>query len=449
MKPALCFAFVLMAMCAGAQTNIPSRTNILSRPLSRHDAVEIAMAQNSTILRGRADLRATHGVAMQLRSAALPRVVISGYYNALDPALVNEPFLGSTNTFPFPNQQWQADGQVQQPLYNGGRIMSSLRSAKLTREQAILNFQATVADALLATRVAYDDVLVAQQQILVQEASVKLLSNELEDVQRRFDAGTVPRFNVLRAEVELANARPKLITARNQFRIAKNNLVNQLGYTLPRGVVDDIPLQLTDKLQAVPMDMDLANAVGKALQQRPELGALHKTERLRHEDIISARASNRPSLQGFAGYQFRSPQFTDDLTADLHGWEGGVSMSWSLWDGGATRGKVIEAEARHERSVVDIEDEQRQIELDVRTVYSQFVEAQETLESQKKVQEQAEEALRLAEARMHAGTGTQLDVLNAQTSLTDARTTQVQALHDYSVARSRLLRAIGEDLQKD
>ena len=153
-------------------------------------------------------------------------------------------FPGSSNVFTLPNQSWQADAQVQQPLYGGGRITSSLRSAKLTREQAVLNFQVTVEEALLATRIAYDDVLVAQQQILVQEASIKLLSNELEDVQKRFEAGTVPRFNVLRAEVELANARPRLITARNQFRIAKNNLVNLLGYTLPRGVVEDIPLQL-------------------------------------------------------------------------------------------------------------------------------------------------------------------------------------------------------------
>ena len=68
------------------------------------------------------------------------------------------------------------------------------------------------------------------------------------------------------------------------------------------------------------------------------------------------------------------------------------------------------------------------------------------LESQKKVVEQAEEALRLATARSEAGTGTQLDVLGAQTSLTEARTTQIVALHDYSVARARLERAIGQNL---
>src|SRR4051794_31714846 len=131
MRTALCSAIVGLALCSNAQTNDFSGTNFLSRPLSRHDAVEIAMGQNSTVLRGRADLRATHGVQMQLRSAAMPRVVVNGFYNAKDPKLANEPFLTSTNSFQFPNQAWQADGQVQQPLYAGGRIASSWRSARL------------------------------------------------------------------------------------------------------------------------------------------------------------------------------------------------------------------------------------------------------------------------------------------------------------------------------
>ncbi len=450
MKHIFALAVLSATVCAHAQTNdLVSTTNFLTRPLSRRDAVETALRQNSAILRGRADLRASHGVEMQLRSAAMPRIVTTGYYNAQEPSLVNETFPGTSNVFTFPNQKWQADAQLQQPLYAGGRITSSLRSARLQREQAVLNFQATVADALLSTRIAYDDVLVAQQQILVQEASINLLSNELTDVQHRFEAGTVPRFNVLRAEVEIANARPRLINARNQYRIAKNNLVNLLGDNLPAGVLEDIPLQLTEKLQAQQLDLQLPGAVARAFEQRSEIAALRKAEQLRREDIVNSKAGYKPSIQAFGGYQFRSPTFENDLSKELHGWEAGVNLSWTPWDGGSTRGKVVEAQARYDRARVDIEDEQRRIELEVRTAYSQFVEAKEVLESQKKVHEQAEEALRLAEARMHAGTGTQLDVLNAQTSLTDARTTQVQALHDYSVARSRLLRSIGDDLQKD
>jgi outer membrane protein len=443
------FVVIALALAFGATAQTNTSTNFLSTPLTRKGAVEIALRQNSNILRGRADLRATHGVEMQLRSAARPRVVLNGFYNAKEKSLVDEPIFGVSNVVAFPTQIWQADAQVQQPLYNGGRITSSLRSARLTREQAILSFQVNVEDALLSTRIAYDDVLLAQQQILVQEASIKLLTRQLEDMQRRFNAGTVPRFNVLRAEVAVANARPRLITARNQFRIAKNNLVNLLGYNLPRGVVEDIPLQLTDKLEAAPYNVDLSGAVARAMEERSEIAALRKTEKLRREDVVYARGGYKPSLQAFGGYQARSPNFTEDLENALHGWEAGVQMSWSAWDGGLTRGRVTEAEARLDRARVDVEDEQRRVELDVRTSYSQFIEAKEVLESQKKVQEEAEEALRLAEARLTAGTGTQLDVLDAQTALTDARTTQVQALHDYSVARSRLKRSIGENLQND
>jgi OMF family outer membrane factor len=88
----------------------------------------------------------------------------------------------------------------------------------------------------------------------------------------------------------------------------------------------------------------------------------------------------------------------------------------------------------------------RNVELEVRTTYSDFLKAQEVLESQKTVQEEAEESLREAKARADAGTGTQLDVLDAENSLTQARSTQVQALHDYDAARARFERAIGANM---
>src|SRR5471030_986817 len=118
-------------------------------------------------------------------------------------------------------------------------------------------------------------------------------------------------------------------------------------------------------------------------------------------------------------------------------------MSWDIFDGLLTHGKVIQAKALYERSKTDLADQGRQIELQVRTAYSDFVEAKEVLDSQEKVQEEADEALREAKARADAGTGTQLDVLDAETSLTQARNTQVQALHDYIAAQAKLERAIG------
>jgi outer membrane protein TolC len=259
----------------------------------------------------------------------------------------------------------------------------------------------------------------------------------------------VPRFNVLQAEVALANERPVLIRARNRFRVAKNNLVNLLGSHLPAQVLEDVPLQLTDKLDDEPYEIDLPVAIGKALENRTELASLRKQESLRNENLVSAQGGYKPSVQVFGEYGGRNAEFvSSDPAYTVHGATAGVQVSWNIFDGFLTKGKVEQAKALYSGSKVDVDNETRSIELEVRTDYSDFIEARETLESQKKVQEEAEEALRLAKARNDAGTGTQLDVLSAQTQLTQARSTQVQALHDYDVARARLERAMGINIMQ-
>ncbi|NBV22231.1 MAG: TolC family protein [Proteobacteria bacterium] len=449
----LILAFALPSLLSAADkpavTNAPpvAVTNAVAwptTPLSLRDAVEVALRQNSAVLKSKSDLEAAHGVVMQTRAIQLPRVGFTGYHTLTDKEAI-EQYPGGF--FASPDQAWALRVQVTQSIYEGGRIDSALRVAGYTREQAALQHQTVIADTVLAVRTAYDDVLLARQQIVVQEASLELLKKELQDNERRFAAGTVPRFNVLRAEVELANARPKLIRARNALRIAKNNLANYLGYDVPRKVVQDIPLELSGKLEADPTEIELPVALAKALEQRSELAALRKAERLRKEGIVNAEAGSKPSAQIVAGLGSHSSRFSQHLTRDISGWDIGWQASWNIFDGKLTKGKVAEATALHRKSLEDIDDVSRRIELDVRTSYSNFIEAKEVLESQKKVQEQAEEALRLAIARSEAGTGTQLDVLNAQTALTEARTTQITALHDYSVARAKLERAMGVTLK--
>jgi outer membrane protein TolC len=141
--------------------------------------------------------------------------------------------------------------------------------------------------------------------------------------------------------------------------------------------------------------------------------------------------------------------FNRDLTADLSGWNAGAQLSWNVWDLGLTQGKIDAAKARLERAGVDLADARRRIELEVRTAHSNHSEAIEVLDSQARVIEQAEEAVRLANARAEAGAGTQLDVLSAQTALTEARTTYSVALRDLSVARARLDRAMGEGVRME
>jgi outer membrane protein TolC len=422
-----------------AATN--SVSHWIDRPLSLADALNIALQQNGAILKAKSDLEGNAGLVAQTRAIVYPKATIAGQYQRIQESSIDSP---SGATFLFgTDQSWTTEIRLVQSLYEGGRMASALRSAKLSQQQALLQYQTVISDALLAVRTNYYDILLARQQIGVREASVKLLQQELDDQKRRFEAGTVPRFNVLRAEVAVANARPQLSRARNAFRIAKNNLIVLLGYNLTPDVLEDVPLQLTDKLNTEPYPVDLPTAIRQALANRTELASLRKETALRKEDIVTARAGYLPSLQAFGGYGVRSSAFENDLTTERHGWFVGAQVGWDIFDGMLTRGRVISAKAAHERSMTELDDRGRSIELEVRTAYSQFLEAREVLESQLKVQEEAEEALRLANARADAGTATQLDVLDAETSLTEARTNQSLAQRDYAVAVAKLERAIG------
>jgi outer membrane protein len=431
-----------ISLAATPARSVESSTNHpgwLTRPLSLADALNTTLQHNRTILKSQRDLEAAQGISLQTRAIAIPKLQAGGSYAATDEAATERFFPGQTLV----DQNWDASIQVVQSIYEGGRIVSSWRAAKLVKEQAFLQHQTVVTDTLLATRVAYYEVLLTAQAIVVRDASVTLLAKELDEQQRRYDAGTVPRFNVLRAEVAVANARPALIRARNAHRIAKNNLVNLLGFDLPREVWENIPLQLTDTLDVAPFTIELPAAIQQALERRTELGALRKAEQLRQEDITSARSGRLPSLQGFAGWGWRNSSLSTDLRDDVDGWQVGLQLNWNIFDGFATRGKVTQAKAAHEKSLVELDDTGSKIELEVRTAYSVLIGAQEVLESQKKVQEQAEESLRLARSRADAGSGTQLDVLSAETALTEARTTQIQAQYEYAVAVAKLERAIG------
>lgn len=428
-----------------AQNTNTSLPGWITRPLSLVDCLNVALSQNATILKARNDLEASQGVVVQTRAVALPQVRATGNYTDTDPNAIDK-FPITTPGFAQPHENWNAGVKIVQSIYEGGKMVAALRAASVTKQQALAQYQTVIADTLLGARVTYYDVLLAAQQITVHEASVNLLQKELEDQQRRYDAGTVPHFNVLRAEVAVANERPALIQARNNYRIAKNNLSNLLGYNLPREVWEDIPLSLTDTLDAAPYQVDLPAAIQQALARRTELVAVRKTAELQRLNVVNAKAGYKPTVQVFAGYGWFNSQFTDDISHDLNGWNAGGQLSWDIFDGMLTHGKVIQAKALYEKSRTDVDDKGRQIELEVRTAYSDFIEAREVLDSQQKVQEQADEALREARARAEAGTSTQLDVLDAETSLTQARTTQIQALHDYAVARARLERAIGEDM---
>ncbi len=456
--------------------------NLLSRPLSKIDALNLALLNNSTILKAQKDVEAAFGVAIQVRAIVFPKINHSANYRVRQDSLIEAnrnrelpsktvklaglgPIrlgegamprtleimprtleLGGGTTPRVNNQDWAAEVRVVQSLYEGGRMLSALRSSKLIRGQALLTFESTVADTLLSVSNAYDTVLSTEKQIEVRTAAVTFLSAYLKDTKIRNAVGDLPEFDVVRQEVEVANAVAQKVQAVGDHRVAKQNLVQLLGYDLPITVSDDIPLKLTTPLESRPYPNSLATALANALVNRAEIAALETEELLRNEAIIVAKAGAKPSVQAFAGYEVTSRMETRAAGDQLHGGFAGGQVSWPIFDGFLTKGRVEEAIALRDKAGEARLETTRIVELQVRTAWSNLRTARAVLDAQTKNVEKAVRGLELAQARYKEGAGTQIDVLNAQTALTEARGSYVEGLRGYSVARTELLRATGADL---
>ena len=142
----LFLAMFLLRLSVFASASSPSTTNaITSQPLSLGDAINLALRQNPNIRRAQKDVEAAAGVAMQTRSVAIPKIRVSGNYTAIQPTDVDKPSLSnSVPGFTFgTDQSWASQIRLVQSIYEGGRVVSSLRTARLMGEQAVLNYQTT------------------------------------------------------------------------------------------------------------------------------------------------------------------------------------------------------------------------------------------------------------------------------------------------------------------
>jgi outer membrane protein TolC len=396
--------------------------------------VTFAVENNFAIRQARERIKQQEGVVVEVKAREIPNVSATGLYQHNDDAI--------SSSFPASDRTWAIDISASQVLYAGGGVRSSIKSAQLAREAAMLDLQAVVNDALLSVRVAFYDVLLAREKIKVQEQNLTLLQQELKTATDRFEAGTVSGFEKLRAEVSVANAQVPLITARNDYRIAIEQLRQALGFTTntPENL-RKVP-DFVGSLDYQPVTFDLQAAFTAAHSNRPDLQRLALLTSAQEQLVTAARSNYYPNVAVVGGWQLRKGA-TNSFGDSNDGLYLGLQSQWNIFDGRATTGRVIQARSALEQARLSTTEAQLAAEVEVRTAFSSFQEATELADASQKVVAQAEEAVRLATARYNAGTATQLDVLQAQVDLTTARTNQVQAYYTYNVAVARLRKAMG------
>jgi len=426
-----CSILLVATTCVFAQSAAPQLPDTLDLPM----ALRFALDNNFTIRQARERIKQQEGVILEVKARSIPNVSANGAYQ------LNEKDIAQS--LPSSDRYWSLSLTASQTLYSGGGVRASIKSTELTREAALLELKGIVNEALLDVRIKFYDILLAREKIKVQESNVELLRQQLKNVTDRFDAGTVSAFEKLRAEVALANAQVPLISARNAYRLATEALRQALGFaTNSQESLRKLPV-FEGTLEFVPVNYELQSALDAARAGRPELARLAKLADARTESITSAKANRQPSLSAVGGWQLRKGA-TDSFGDSRDGWLVGLQSQWNIFDGAATSGRVAQARSALEQARLNLGETSLLIDVEVRRALSSLQEATELADASQKVVAQAEESLRLANARYSAGTATQLDVLQSQVDLTTARTNQIQAYYSYNIAVARVRKAIGQ-----
>ena len=417
-----------------------------AKKLTIDGAISTALVKNPEILAAIQQIRLTSGQVIQVRAALLPTLQAGSSYQIESAQLANpnQGVLGGSLGPENQNQAWNVAIQVNQSIWSGWKNQANFSAARLANDSAFYALRQTIDKVVADTKRLFFDVIFNRALIRVREESVAVLQSQLQDQQSRFEAGTVPRFNVLQAEVALANAIPPVIQARNALRIAQFSLVKQLGLNYPSDPTL-VPVDVTGELDYNPIKIDLANSVFSAMARNPSLKIQRQNILIGAENLKSAMSGFQPTLNATAGWQTFNVPLASTLDQTVNGWFFGVTGSWNLFDGLATVGATKAARAALEQSKINYDNSARGVELDVQRAVSNLIEAQEVIDSQRANVVQATEALRLSRERLDAGAGTQLDVLNAQVSLLQAQTTELEGRYRYITALAEYNRVLSLD----
>jgi outer membrane protein len=443
-------------------------------------AILTALQRNPTLLNAEQEIKRTKGVIIQVRAQALPQINANANFQWTDPNLTGARVLGNTSTTSgftpstaaaslmegLPSQvgdfRTPAVGPTPGPVRNvetsdisyaisvtgtqlifNGTTFNQIRGTFFQRDSAYFAFR-NVLDQLIATvKTQFYQIIVNRDLVSVNEENVRLLEAQLKDQQNRFEAGTVPRFNVLQADVQLHNQIPQLIAAQNNLRIAKLQLAKTLGLDFQRRRGDAPPLEVVGDMPYIPRPIELVDAIEMGKQRRAFLKQARANVLNQLQQVRAAAGQWLPNITTTGGGEWVSSPINSSWHDITKGWIALVQGSVPIWDSGAIAGQVIQQRALLSEAKITYDDDVRQVELEIQQAYSNLQQNRELIQSQEKNVELADEALRLAKARLDAGAGVQLDVLNATVQLLTAQSTRLQALFGYNSSLAEFDRATG------
>ncbi len=422
---------------AGAQSLLPR----VEGPMTMAEAVELARQKSLRVKASAADARTGESMRREALASFWPQASANGYFN--DQSMAPNVYTSAGNTMARNYQVFNSDRTrdgnltLMYPLFSGGRDYYGYKAAAARADAARQMLRGTEVDVAMQARLDYIAVLREAENARVTGDLLTDLQERLRIGREMLDAGRIPRYYLLRDEAELANAVQMDAMARSRAELALVALKTTMGVDLSS------PVTLADRLEFTPATLSIEEGIRQASETHPDLKAAAKQRDAAQAEVRAAYGNYFPQVSLGYMYDWVRTQSRNEPSNSSQGYSVGLVVTLPLFDGFLRENALNTAKAKLDRAIQAEGLARQQIAKEVNQAVLTLAAAEKSVEASGKGLDQAAEEYRIVKERFASGRGIQVEVLDAQVSLTRARFNAVAALADYNSTLATWLRATG------
>jgi len=454
----MCTLFIILLI---SSSGLWSQTDT---PLTLQDCIKIALENNSTLRIAEQRLASAETDVTTATADILPRLntsfssgmrysgasVYKSVVLKLDPISqqpVVDPATGSPiyeqitiNQKSSQSKSHSASASLSQNLFDLGSIYG-IKAANVNKLSSQYTVKNTRLSVILSVKEAYYELLKAIRLNEVYQEAVKQAEEEVSRAQARVDIGISSQAEVLQARVNLGSQRTALINQENTVEMTKANLNNAMARDA------SLPVEINeDKTEPIFPNITFADAARTSLENNQALKALNLDVKTSYYNIKAAQTRYLPTIGGYVSYNRNNDDigrvYSSDLDQDFSA-SIGASMSLNVFNGFADKAGVQKATINNRIAQENYDEQKRNMLANVKQYFLQLEAYKDIIDINKQNIAAAEENLRLQLEKRRVGSGTELEVTQAQTELTRAKSNHVSAEYNAKIAKAQLEQVMG------
>jgi outer membrane protein len=425
-------ALIAASWCVGA----PTPQTGLSDSITVEQAIGLTLQNHPAIRQAEHGMTASAARIDVNRSALYPNISLDGEYARIGPVPTFDlPGQGPLELAPYDNYNLRLG--LRQTLYDFGRTNEAIKLAETSRQTAADNIDLVKFNLAYQTIGVFNSILILHQRIAVLDEQLQTLKQHLEMSVNKMKAGTATDFDTLTIQVRIALAQSDRIDAVHALE------TQEIMFRQLTGLPSDTPINLRGAFASDRVTLRPDSLMAVAEKQRPELILSHDAETNATAQSRLVSLGDKPLLALNLATGFKN-----GYEPNLNTWRGNYAAGFELkipvFNGQKTKHQEAEADANLNSARAHTVDLERQISSEVHQALAGVNSSLEKISSTETQVFQAEKAVSMARVRYTAGVITNLDLLDAETTLSQAKLIRLRAFYDYTVSLNALDRATGK-----